>query len=189
MHIGILGAAFNPPHLGHLLMAQQALDFAHFDEVWFTPTYHHTFAKQTELPEHRLAMAKLMVAGNPRFKVSALEIEHVLDGNTINLLPILRHAYPQHLFTFIIGSDNLPTFHKWGRWQELVNQLPFLVIPRAGHANTPLYENMSVLEHPLLVITNISSTGIRQRLKAGLPIGYFVTSNIQSYIQKHKLYK
>ena len=189
MHIGILGAAFNPPHLGHLIMAQQAVDFARLDEVWFMPTFRHTFVKHTETPEHRIAMCRLLTRGHSRFKVSTLEIDQRLDGNTINLVPLLKQKYPDDNFTFIIGSDNLPTFHKWGNWRQLLKQFPFLVVPRACYADAPLYENMRVLEHPLLVVTNISSTGIRERIKTGLPIDTLVTPEVKEYIETHKLYK
>ncbi len=189
MHIGLLGAAFNPPHIGHLIMARQAMDFARFDQIWFMPTYHHTFVKQTETPQRRMAMTRLLIKDCPQFKVSTLEIDHQLDGNTINVLPILKQNYPHDQFTFIIGADNLPTFHKWGSWKKLLQLLPFLVIPRAGFSNAPLFENMRVLEHPLLVVTNISSTGIRARIKQGLAIDYLVTPQVKEYIKTHRLYK
>lgn len=120
---------------------------------------------------------------------SEIEINNKLDGNTINLVPILKKQYPKDQFTFIIGSDNLSSFHKWGDWKELLKQMPFLVIPRAGYELKPMYDGMKPLVHKLLTVTNISSTIIRERKHTGLPINLFVTESISDYIDKHGLYQ
>jgi nicotinate-nucleotide adenylyltransferase len=186
MNIGILGSYFNPPHLGHILTVQQCLDFAEFDRIWLLPGLKSTFNKKLINVKHRLSMVKLI--NLPQTKVSTLEIDNQLDGNTINLIPILKDKYPQHQFTFIIGSDQLATFNQWGSWQELLKKLPFLVAPRAGFALKPLYGGMRVLKHPLLITSNVSSTLIRERLKQGFPIDNLVTREVKEYILKNKLY-
>lgn len=187
MKIGILGSYFNPPHVGHILVAQQCLDFAGFDKVWFLPGLRSTFQKQLIDIKDRLEMTKLLSL--PNTEVSTLEVDHGLDGNTISLIPFLEKDFPNDQFSFIIGSDQLPTFHKWGNWKELLRQLPFLVVPRAGYPLTPLYDGMQVLSHPLLAMTNISSTLIRERVKRGLPIDRFVTPEVGRYIERRGLYK
>lgn len=185
MKIGLLGGVFNPPHLGHVLMAQQILDFAKFDEVWFLVSYGQHPPKPHVAPvEHRLAMAKMLVL--PKTRISTLEIAHTLDGNTIKLLQFLPK---EHTYTFVMGADWLPGFELWGNWQELIKKLPFLVFPRCGFPNEPLYENMKVFEHPLLMTSNISSTFIRERIKQGLPINPFVPPPVAMYIKEHNLYK
>ena len=190
MNIGILGGAFNPPHIGHLLIARQVLDFAspeqgrRIDEVWFVPSYGgHHLRSDVVSAEHRLAMLNL--CSIPRTRVSTIEIDHKLDGKTIHLLPYLPK---EHVYTFIIGADWLPTFHKWERYQELLKQISFLVIPRYGFANGPLYENMTVLQHSFLMTSDISATKIRGRVKQGLPVDCFVPKGIAEYIEKNKLY-
>lgn len=187
MRIGILGSYFNPPHIGHLLVAQQCLDFGGFDKLWFLPGFKSTFNKELLDVKHRLAMTRLLKL--PKTEISTLELDHGLDGNTINLVPLLRKQYPQDTFTFIIGSDQLSTFHKWGQWERLLQELPFLVVPRAGFALEPIYPGMTVLQHPLLVQTNISSTVIRKRVADGLPIDGFVIPQVAQYIKAHKLYR
>ncbi len=184
MKIGLLGGAFNPPHVGHLFIARQVLDFTDCDEVWFLPNYGQIPPKPVESVSHRLAMTKLLSL--ERTRVSTLEIDHALDGDTINLLP---HLPREHEFRFIIGSDQLPTFHLWGRWEELLRKLPFLVFPRYGFPNEPLYANMTVISHELLVGTNISSTKIRKRVSCGLPIESFVPPAIAAYIKEYRLYQ
>lgn len=184
MKIGLLGGKFNPPHLGHMLIAQQVLDFAGLDEVWFVPNYGQSFHEPVAPVENRLAMTKCIKV--PKTKVSTLEIDNRLDGKTIHLLPFLPK---EHEYTFIIGSDQLATFHLWGEYKTLVKQIPFLVFPRYGYPSEPIYENMTVLGHKTLIASNISSTKIRERVKFGFSIDMFVPSGVAEHIQEHGLYK
>jgi len=184
MNIGILGGAFNPPHLGHILLTQQVLDYANMGEVWFMPNYgqHHLRAGVVS-DGHRLAMTKMIAF--PRTRVSTIEIDNKLDGKTIHLLPYLPK---EHIYTFIIGADWLASFHKWEQYRELLKQISFLVMPRHGFANSPLYENMTVLQHTSLMTSDISATKIRERIRLGLSIEHFVPKRVVEYIQDHRLY-
>lgn len=184
MKIGLLGGAFNPPHVGHLMIARQVLDFTDTDEVWFLPNYGQLPPKPVIDVSHRLAMTRLLTLDKTH--VSTLEIDHKLDGDTINLLP---HLPPEHEFRFIIGSDQLPTLHLWGRWKELLTAMPFLVFPRYGFPNEPLYSNMTLVGSELLIGSNISSTKIRQRVRSGLSVSHFVPADIGRYIATHNLYR
>lgn len=183
MHIALLGGAFNPPHLGHLQIAQQVLDFTNTDEVWFLPNFGQIPPKPVETVAHRLAMTRMLVSEKTR--ISTIEIDKKLDGDTIHLL---LHLPAGNSYTFIIGSDQLSTFHLWGKWQELLERLPFFVFPRYGYPNEPLYANMHVISSEVLIGSNISSTKIRERVRMGLPITQFVPSAVAAYIQEHGLY-
>ena len=109
MHIGIFGGVFNPPHIGHLIIAQQVLDFTDVDQVWFLPNFGQYPTKPNVASvAHRLAMTTLLVL--PKTRVSTIEIDNKLDGNTINLLP---HLPPPHTYTFIMCADWLPGFTMW----------------------------------------------------------------------------
>lgn len=185
MKIGLLGGVFNPPHIGHLLIAQQVLDFTDVDEVWFLPSYGQHPPKPHVAPvADRLAMTKFLTLPNTR--VSTIEIDHQLDGNTINLLPFLQK---EHEYVFVMGSDWLPSFHLWGRWQELLQKLPFYVFPRNGFPVAPMYEHMTEVKHELLIVTDISSTKIRARITQGLSIDPFVPTAIGAYIKERGLYR
>lgn len=183
MNIALLGGAFNPPHLGHLLIARQILDFTDTDEIWLLPNFRQHPPKPVAPFTHRLAMTKLMV--QPQVQVSTLEYDHQLDGQTIHVLP---HLPTGNTYRFIIGSDQLPAFHLWGQWETLLTKLPFFVFPRYGYPNEPTYTNMTVIHNELLIGTNISSTRIRERIKQGFSPEPFVLPDVAAYIRKEKLY-
>ncbi|OGG09082.1 nicotinate (nicotinamide) nucleotide adenylyltransferase [Candidatus Gottesmanbacteria bacterium RBG_16_43_7] len=184
MKIALLGGAFNPPHIGHTMIARQVLDFTDYQQIWFLPNYSQSPPKPVAGVEHRLNMTRFLEF--PGAVVSTVEIDNKLDGQTVNTLP---HLPKEHTYCFVIGSDQLPVFHLWGRWQELLKSMPFLVFPRYGYPNEPLYENMTVVGHRFLIGSNISSTKIRERVKAGLSIAEFVPAGVGEYITKNSLYK
>jgi nicotinate-nucleotide adenylyltransferase len=185
MKIALFGGVFNPPHLGHVLIAQQVLDFAGVDELWLIPNYgQHPPKAGVASVEDRLAMVRLLEI--PKTRVSTLEIDNRLDGNTIKLLP---HLPKENEYVFLIGSDQLPTFESWGNWKELLKAMRFLVFPRLGHPAAPLHENMSILEHELLITTDISSTKIRERVGRRLSIEEFVSKKVAEHIADRGLYK
>lgn len=194
MKIAVLGGAFNPPHFGHQIISQQVLDFAIVDEVWLCPCYKHTFSKNLALTKHRAKMAKMLT--NTKIKYCNTEIANKLDGNTINLLNLLHKKYPEHKFSFIIGSDNLKYFKKWGGWKKLITSFEFWVFPRPSfmfdlkkyNLDNPNYK-FKLIKHPLLITSTISSTEIRQRIKKGLSIKYLVPEKVRQYIETNNLYK
>lgn len=183
MNIALLGGSFNPPHIGHLMISQQVLDFADVDQVWFLPNHGQIPPKPVESVAHRLAMTRLLEA--PRTAVSTIELDHKLDGDTVNLLP---HLPGENTYSFIIGSDQLPTFHLWGRWKKLLERMPFLVFPRYGYPNEPLYPSMKLVTHEFLIGSNISSTKIRERIRLGMSVDEFVPKAVGAYIKRHDLY-
>ena len=184
MHIALLGGAFNPPHLGHLMIAQQVLDFTDTDEVWFLPNYGQSPPKTVAPVEDRLAMTKLLRL--PKTRVSTIELDNKLDGETVHILPFLPH---EHRFSFIIGSDQLPAFHLWLEWEKLLAAVPIWIFPRYGYPNEPLRRGMKVVTHELLVGSNISSSKVRARVAEGLPVDQFVPTAVADYINSHRLYR
>jgi len=184
MNIALLGGAFNPPHNGHLMIAQQVLDFTDTGEVWFLPNYGQIPAKRVAPVADRVAMAKLLVL--PKTRVSTIEIDNELDGETVHLLPFLPK---EHTFSFVIGSDQLPGFTTWLNWEQLLASMTFWVFPRPGSPTQPLHPGMKVITHELLIGNDISSTRIRERIAKGLPIDQFMPLSISQYIGKSGLYQ
>lgn len=194
MKIAVLGGAFNPPHFGHQLISRQVLDFTNIDEVWLCPCYKHTFNKDLASTKHRAKMSRMLV--NTKIKYCHEEIKNKLDGNTINLLNLLQKKYQQHQFSFIIGSDNLKDFRKWGEWEKLITNFEFLVFPRPTFKynlnkyglDNPNYK-FKLISHPLLITSTISSTEIRKRIQKGMSIKYLVPEKLRQYIETNNLYK
>lgn len=198
MNIAILGGSFDPPHLGHALIAQQVKERLAIDEVWLMPCFGHTFQKNLSGASDRLAMTKFLETEH--VLVSDFEIQTKSRGATIETLGVLTKKFPQHRFSWIVGSDQLPTFHKWDRWQELVKNYNLIVFPREialpnlldlakkAFQLTSLPKNIILMDAPDLLLTNVSSSGIRKRVRSQLPIDLLVPEAVVSYIRKHKLY-
>lgn len=184
MNIVLFGGAFNPPHLGHLQIAQQVLDFTLTDEVWLLPNFGQIPPKKGVASfTDRAAMTKLLQRAH--IKLSTLEIDHKLSGDTIELLPYLSK---DHTYHFLIGSDWISRMSQWGDWEALLAKLPFYVFPRQGYSYAPLPQGMTLVADPLLTVTDISSTKIRERVKRGLDISTFVPQGVEEYIKEHGLY-
>lgn len=199
MKIGILGGSFNPPHLGHLLISLQVRDILGLDEIWLMPCYQHPFHKTLASVEHRLAMTKFLA--NESIKVSEYEIIQNKQSYTIDTLSELTQRFPEHVFYWITGSDQLESFRKYKDWQEIIHKYNLVIFPREpvlpqieekvkrdfGLQSIP--KNIVVLKSEDLILTNISSTNIRQRIRNDEPISYMVPRKVEGYINKYKLYK
>ena len=199
MNIAILGGSFDPPHVGHYLIAQQVRDLLHMDQVWLMPAFQHPFQKKLSLTGHRLAMTKLLE--NETIKASDFEIKHNKTSYTIDTLKALEEQYPNDTFYWVTGSDQLESFQKYKDWRQIVAKHNLIIFPREWIL--PFFEdrvkeklqlqsipkNVIVLQNDELLLTNISSTGIRRRVQNSLPITYLVPAQVETYIQKKKLYK
>lgn len=191
MNITLFGGSFNPPHLGHEIVLEQIFKLKlipKLDQIWLLPEYQHSFAKNTDLApaEDRLAMAKFLLTG--RVKLQTCCIDNKMSGNTIEHITFLKKTFPQHNFSFLIGSDNLSSFSQWPQWSELLKLMTFYIYPRLGYPFKPLYPNMKPLTHPQQIITNISSTMIRQRIKTNLTIDHLVPARIAVYLKQNSLF-
>jgi nicotinate-nucleotide adenylyltransferase len=203
MKIAILGGSFDPPHLGHILIARQVIEFAGIDQVWLMPNYstaaHHAiFQKKLSPPEDRLAMAKLLE--EEKIKASDFEFKNNQKSITIITLRMLSKQYPQHTFYWIMGSDKLEKFHLYDDWQEIITKYHLIIFPREHmlwHLEERVKEsltlqtipdNIIVLHNKELILTNASSTAIRERVSKNLPIDFIVLPKVGEYIKIHELY-
>jgi len=191
MKIAILGGSFDPPHLGHLLVAQQTLDFLNIDEVWLMPCFSHPFAKKMADPLFRLEMCKLSIgeAYRRQLRVSDFEIRLKKQCFTIDTVRTLKKTFKADKFFWLIGSDNLADFRKWKDWQKLLKEIKFLVFPRIDYPVKKLPKGFILIKSEFLIYSNLSSDIIRERVKKGLPIKGMVTEEVEEYIKEHKLYK
>ncbi len=193
MKIILFGGAFNPPHLGHLIVIQQALELIEADQLWLLPDNIGSFGKDLAPTHHRIEMSKLLIEELPDsckqfVKLNTTLIDEKLSENTFEYMNVLRKKYPQHHFSFLMGSDNLKKFKKWHKWNHLLDEMTFYIYPRNGYSQKDILKNMILLESNTQVITNFSSTIMRKRVEQKLSLKNFVPKSILKYLSTHSLY-
>jgi nicotinate-nucleotide adenylyltransferase len=172
--IGLLGGSFDPPHIGHLAGAKWVLRQSGIDQVWLLPAFRHGFGKNLTPFKDRVEMTRLLLKGVSGAEVSDAESKAPGSGRTVEMLEYLVEKYPQHQFRFAVGTDILADLHKWKNPERVKELAPFLVIPRAGYAQSELPE--------------ISSSQVRAALASGKDVSEWLTPEVEAYIRQHKLY-
>ncbi|MCJ7791038.1 MAG: nicotinate-nucleotide adenylyltransferase [Dehalococcoidia bacterium] len=196
MNIGILGGTFDPIHIGHLVVAEEARIKLGLREVLFVPAGQPwlKLGRNITPAVHRVEMVRRAIADNPNFKLCTLEVERPGPSYTVDTLAMLRKQLGSEasLF-FILGRDTLAELPLWKEPEKLVQLCRLVVVPRLGskdlkHLETAipgLLDKVIQLDMPVI---GISSSGIRQRIAQGLPIRYLVPAEVEKYITEHKIY-
>ncbi len=192
MHIALLGGSFDPPHLGHLSVARQIKHLLPIDEVWLIPCFQHAFHKKLTDASHRLEMTRLLATD--KIKISDLEMKRKGVSITSETLDSFKKAYPNNIFSWVIGDDQVKDFHKWDEWERIVQDYKLIIVPRS--VNTidlskyfPNRTNITYLTSDSWQISTVSSTEIRKRVREGKAIDQLVPKKIERYIIVHGLYK
>ncbi|AVK62396.1 nicotinate-nucleotide adenylyltransferase [Lactobacillus sp. CBA3605] len=185
--VGILGGTFNPPHLGHLIMAQQVGDQLGLDEVRFMPDAQppHVDEKTTIAAKDRANMVQQAIVGNPLFKLETAELKRGGKSYTYDTIKALKAQHPEVQYYFIIGGDMVAYLHTWYHIDDLVKLVTFVGIKRANYPTTSQYPVIWV-DAPLVAI---SSTQIRQKVSRGHTVRYLVPDAVADYIKEHHLYE
>ncbi|MCK0471627.1 nicotinate-nucleotide adenylyltransferase [Halalkalibacter sp. APA_J-10(15)] len=186
--IALFGGTFNPPHLGHMLMAQEALYTFELDEVWFLPVGRppHKSDHDLESNQDRLDMLLASIDGQKSFHISTVEFEREGRSYTIDTVHLLKEMYPTHHFSFLIGGDMIDYLPKWERINELLKLVPFIGVSRPGAKSQSSYTQY--VKQFDMVQVDISSSSIRKRVKEGKPITYMVRDRVESIIKERGLY-
>jgi nicotinate-nucleotide adenylyltransferase len=198
MDIAILGGSFDPPHRGHVAIVNRLLSLKYFDEIWLMPCYQHPFSKRLSNPNRRFEMTKCIE--NEQIKICDLEIKNKTTNYTIDALELLADKYPQHKFSWIIGTDQIKDFTKWRDWKEIINKFGLITVPRAKLKTAELElkniakqvkkpENIVLINKKNFLPIYISSTLIRKKIKENKSISGLVPKKIETYIIQHNLYK
>lgn len=197
--IGILGGTFNPIHTGHLMLAEYARSEMELDEIWLIPTGCSYMKEESSIApaKDRMDMVELAIGDNPHMK--ALDIEIIRAGNTYSYetLETLQQEYPEAELYFILGADCLFTIQKWRHPERIFGACTILAAmrndsdPEGMEAQKQLLEQEYGAKVRLLSLPNIqiSSTDIRERIRNGLSVKYFVPDRVLSYIDEKGLYK
>lgn len=198
--LAIMGGTFDPIHIGHLVTAEAVRHEFDIDTVIFVPTGHppHKSSMNMTISEHRYLMTVLATAANPSFEVSRIEIDREGVTYTVDTIKELKKIYGETTeLYFITGADAIHEILTWKNPEELLKICTFVAVTRPGYNKEQLKEqvallmeqynaNIYFLEVPALAI---SSSDIRIRIGENRPIKYLVTGTVESYINKHSLYK
>lgn len=191
MRIGVFGGTFDPIHIGHLVAASQALHVFKLGLVLFVPAARPWQKSCYSDPEDRFLMTSLSAACHKRFSVSRIELDRRGPTYTLDTMAALRDFYGSgvELF-FILGADAALKLGSWRQIEGLFELTQLIVVVRpgydlAGFELEPSWPEVKVMEMPHI---DISSSGIRARVRAGQPIDFFVPPQAAGYIAERGLY-
>jgi nicotinate-nucleotide adenylyltransferase len=195
--IGVLGSAFNPPHLGHLALAQEALWQLGLEEVVLVPTGEAPHKRIADDPgkEQRLAMTRLAAADDARFSVSALEVEREGPSYTYETLEMLADEKGDRELVFVMGADAAVGLESWREPQRVVELARIAVARRAGVSDSEVgavmrslgaADRATILEMPQF---GVSSSAVRERAAAGRPLRYLVPEPVARFIEEKGIYQ
>ena len=197
----VFGGSFNPVHLGHLIMAEDAREQFQADRVLFVPAAQppHKPAAALAAPEHRIEMLRLAVQDHAAFSVSDLEIRRGGVSYSVDTVEHLRRERPDRALLFLVGGDTLPEIHLWRDVYRLLDLCEVITLVRPGYPPDRLRADGLGLREPWAsrlargVATghqvDIASSEIRQRIATGRSIRYLVPPAVERYIRVHHLYE
>jgi nicotinate-nucleotide adenylyltransferase len=195
--IGVLGGTFDPPHIGHLILAEYTLEALQLERVLFVPAGEQPFKPHTRsLVNHRLEMLKLVIEDNPDFRISRVDLDRPGPHYTADMLPLIQADFPDAQLWFIMGGDNLRDLPKWKHAAGIYEQARLAVMRRSDENISAdmhddslhgLSEKVDIVDTPLLSIW-LSSTHVVERLQLGKSVRYLVPDIVLDYIKEHNLY-
>ncbi|UJR79186.1 nicotinate (nicotinamide) nucleotide adenylyltransferase [Sandaracinus amylolyticus] len=179
--IGVFGGSFDPPHCGHVLLATYALSAAPIDRLLVVPTFAHPFGKQMAPYEHRVAMCERAFGLLRGAEISRIEEELGGASYTVRTLEALHARRPGVTLRLLVGADVLGDLEKWKDFERVRALAPLFVVGRSGYARE---EGMETPDLPA-----ISSTRVREQLRAHRTIGGLVPRDVARYCDEHGLYR
>ncbi len=196
--IGILGGSFDPPQIGHLILAEYSREALDIDHVLFVPVADHPVKRgELRLPVvHRLAMLGLAINDNPNFSISRVDIDRNGPHYSADTVKLIREQYPRADLYFVMGGDNLRALPTWERAPELYRCCRLAVMKRADEDITPdmhddvlpgLSDMVDIVDVPMLSVW-LSSTVVVSRLRAKRSVRYLVPDAVLAYIHDNDLY-
>ena len=193
MRLGIFGGTFDPPHVGHLLAAEDAVERLSLDRLVFVPAATQPLkADRAVAPaKHRLAMVRLMADGDARFDVSAVEVDRSGLSFTVDTLTHFAMEYPKAERFLLLGADVLATFAHWREPRRVLELATPVVLTRSDEAPWVLPEGVDETRIRRLPTRRIdvSSSEIRERVQSRKPLRGFVTDGVAAYIEHAGLYR
>jgi nicotinate-nucleotide adenylyltransferase len=194
--IGILGGTFDPPHFGHLALAEAALTQLQLDQVLFAPAGVQPLKQEgrSSAPEQRARMVELAIADDPRFALSRADLDRPGPHYTVDLLAIIQQQYPDAQLWFVMGEDSLSDLLRWRDPTRLIQLARLAVLrrpdcqpdwPTLDRVLPELRARLDWIEHTEI---DISATDIRRRVRHGLPLAALVPEPVIAYLVAQHLY-
>jgi len=193
LKLAIMGGTFNPPHLGHLICAEEVYDHFKFHKLIFIPNARppHKNKRRVIDPQHRYMMTYLAIKDNPHFEISRIELDRPGRSYSIETIKEFKRIYePNTEFYWIVGADSILEMNIWKDIDELLTLCNFIAISRPGYdlnKADPRYLNKVTFFKVTAI--DISASEIRKRVKNEQSIRYFVPPKVEDYIYKNGLYK
>lgn len=190
MQIGLFFGSFNPIHVGHLVLANYMLSYTPLQEVWLVVSPHNPLKNKAGLlnQSDRLHLVNLALDQHSKIKSSNIEFKLTQPSYTINTLAHLKEKYPKHIFSLIMGQDNLQSFAKWKNYEEILKNYNIYVYPRPNCSQSPFdsHKNVHITEAPVM---DISSTFIRNAINEKKDVRFFMHPNVWNYIDEMNFYR
>jgi len=186
--IGILGGTFNPIHIGHLLIAEEARSKLKLDKVIFVPANlpPHKTSKSLISSKDRYKMVQLATRSNPNFEVSNYEIKKTGKSYSVDTVNYFHKKFPKKTkLYFIIGGDSYQTLDKWRQIDDILKKVTFVTVNRPGYKGVKHKIKSYQIEMPEV---NAASSDLRRRIVLGKSIKYLLPESVIRYIKKRKLY-
>ena len=196
--LGLFGGSFDPPHVGHLILASEAVHQMRLSRLlWvLTPTNPLKNDQFITAAQHRLAMLELAIANDPAFELSRLELDRPGPQFTLDTLHLAARQEPAAELILILGGDSLHDLPAWHRPKEIISACSQIGVMRRPADSVDLSglelllpgisAKIFFIDAPLL---EIAARDIRQRINAGEPFRYYLLPSVYEYIQKHDLYR
>jgi nicotinate-nucleotide adenylyltransferase len=195
--VGLFGGTFDPPHVGHLILASEAKSQLELTRVLWTvtPDPPHKQDQSITSLEHRLAMVKLAIQDEPSFELSDIELSRPGPHYTVDTIKLLSQENPNAEIVPIIGGDSLNDLPTWHKPKEILYAAHWVGVMRRPGEET----NLEALERKLPGISSkvhyveaplleIASREIRERAASGKPFRYYLPESVYEYIERHHLY-
>jgi nicotinate-nucleotide adenylyltransferase len=195
--LGLFGGTFDPPHVGHLAVAQDAVEGLSLDRLLFLVAGlpPHKVGEVSSPGPIRVEMVRAAIAGNPRFEVSEVELGREGPSYTVDTLRRFRASFPDAELFFLLGADQLAEFHEWQDPEGIAQLATLVAVGRGGmdpDRMAPVEldsgEGLNFLSLPVTRV-DVSSSEIRARVHSGRSIQYLVPEDVRGIIEKHRLYR
>lgn len=187
---GLFFGSFNPVHIGHTAIANYMVEFTDLDQLWFVVSPQNPFKKKNQLlaEYHRLELVNLAIGDSPLFKATHVEFKLPQPSYTIDTLVYLQEKYPDQEFVLIVGSDNLPSLHKWKNYKQLLENYELYVYPRP-EVDANDFVNLGRLKIVDAPLIEISSSFIRKSIRDKRDVSFFLPCKVAEYINEMHFYE